>query len=210
MNKNHCPHNSSPRRRPGPVACKQLIISKLKSFLQQRPPAFAGVTTMCRVSLIMTIVLLLTIIATPAAACPSWIAQWRNHNGPLPNSSETWTSSTANGTWSVTADFGDGARTVSGESRCVNAGANNHRCYCRTTMTEGVPGTWENPFASAKGSGAEVCTGTMPGTACSGSWVFDWSHWLAVGCANGCAHDCAWCVRLGSRTSCTRAAVLPP
>ena len=161
----------------------------------------------------------LVITTTPAAACPIWVAQWRNHSGTLPNSSRLPATVGNIREWSVTANFGGGNRTLHGQAWCVATGtpvpptAHNpagNICWCRMTTAGGDQETWQRPFSSARGSGTETCTGTTPGTACFGSWVFSFglAQGNTIGCSINCAYDCAWCVQHGSSNWCTRTELL--
>ena len=141
----------------------------------------------------------LIIITTPADACMSWLATWRNlPNGTsLPNFS--WSHGT--NTWAVTANFGSGNQTIRGESRLTGV-----LCECRMTEMEGHD-IWSRSFSSARGSGTENCSGNRS-VSCVGPWAFltGLSHWTAPDCA-------AWCVTClhisqPLFSECTRAAVL--
>jgi hypothetical protein len=44
----------------------------------------------------------------------------------------------------------------------------------------------------------------------AGKWVFHYAYSSAADCANDCAGSCGNCVRNGSYSSCSRAAVLAP
>ena len=194
----------SPRRRPGANACKQSIITKLKSLLQQQTPAFAGVTTVLIVAIIF-----LAIAITPATACPSWLATWRNHSGILPNSSGVPTSGNFETTWIVTADFGSGMQTISGDSFCIFWGS-GQECRCRRTAMGG-PDTWSNNFTNARGSGIENCQG-IRSVPCVGPQVMCTNFTIDDGddtpCERNCTFVCANIVRYGSGGVCTRAAIL--
>ena len=193
-NYRHCEER---RSRDEAIQLKTSTCIKQKKFLSN-----------CFAALAMTF--FLTIFTTPVAACPSWVAQWRNHSGYLPNASRT--SAPYLIEWFTGANFR--AQTAHGVAWCGTSSTvppTIHNtigtsCWCRLTSVSEI---WSNPFSSVRGSGTETCTGTMPGTACSGPWVF-LVTWPGTLCAQSCAANCASCVLRGSDASCTRAAIFAP
>lgn len=132
----------------------------------------------------------LTVSMATAWVCADWGYWqwlWTNHNGTLPNMHTTHTQDSR--TWSVTANFGGGNYTVSGDAWCGDSNTNpptsysytGKRCWCR--ITSPVTGTW----------------------IMSRDWDDGYPHALRCG---ACEYDCAKCVYDGQYFLCDRPTIL--
>ena len=173
------------------------------------------IASSCRAALaVLAMTCLLVIITTPAVACFPWLATWRDHGGTLPNSSHSYARvNNTHGTWSVTANFGNGAQVIHGDGIFIPFTVPPYtyyrgRCYCRMTAMEREAST---NFSNARGSGWHVCSGNLL-SSCVGPTISLTTHMVGspghIYMGRACASHCGNCIRSGSFAFCTRAAVL--
>ena len=141
--------------------------------------------------IVFTIFLLFTTTApanmTACADWTYWLPRWASHIGTLPNALFTTNNTTR--IWSVTANLGGGATTVSGVG------------WCSTSASTSLPPSGHVPTGRAC-----WCRITEPRL---GPWIFlvDYSNTFQceINCPNLCS---ARCIITGTDRGCTRAAIL--